>query len=260
MSVINTDEMLLQSFDDPIDICEKLEDYFDGKTAHDIYQYLKLHGMYIPYRNGIETVKALQKKQVWQIVSDEEKKLRKIWRGPNIPIFIFLADGNNRKIRKEFNGKSGIAFKDKLFLFLSKTNTETEIKALLTHEYHHVCRVSAYAKKEKDYVLLDSIIMEGLAEQAVYERYGKKYMASWTTYYTENELSEMWRKLVRPNCQLPTLHPKHNTLLYGLQFYPNMLGYCVGYYLVKKYQEERKLTSKQLLTINADEFAKKLKS
>ncbi|WP_369010262.1 DUF2268 domain-containing putative Zn-dependent protease [Oceanobacillus alkalisoli] len=54
-----------------------------------------------------------------------------------MPIFIFPSDRSNTEI----NGKSGLSFHDKLFLFISGETSLTEIKALLTHEYYHVCRL-----------------------------------------------------------------------------------------------------------------------
>lgn len=95
---------------------------------------------------------------------------------------------------RDQNGKSGLAFKDKLFLFLSDQNSDNEIRALLVHEYNHVCRLAKNGKQEENYVLLDSIILEGLAENAVRELVGEEYLAKWTSYYTEGQLNQMWKK------------------------------------------------------------------
>lgn len=249
MSVIRTDQWLLDSYHNPIDICEKLKGYFTKASASEIYEHLKMHGMYRPIRQGMEQVHALQKNKVWEIVQKDDLALQKTWGGPDIPIFIFPTDVTNRKIQRDFNGKSGLAFKDKLFLFFTDQNTEKEIRAVLTHEYNHVCRLVKFQKSEEQYVLLDTIILEGLAENAVRERFGTDYMASWTSYYTDEELEKMWTLLLRPNKNTKKTDRKHMELLYGLRRpYPKMLGYCVGYYLVKKYMEEKKISSKELFT------------
>lgn len=256
MSVIRTDKWLIELYNNPIKICEKMKKYFDDALASEIYQYLIQHGMYRPYHNGIEQVKKLLKNEVWEIVQDENQRLQKLWDGPAIPVFIFPSDKNNIKIKRDFNGKSGLAFKDKLFLFISGDNVEKEIRALFTHEYNHVCRLSKMSKKENEYNLLDTIIIEGLAENAVCERYGKEFLAKWTSYYSNKELEKIWNNLILPNKHILKSDRKHEDILYGLRFYPVMAGYCVGYNLVKKFADDNKLASKDLLHINAKTIAR----
>lgn len=110
---------------------------------------------------------------------------------------------SNPKIMRDQNGKSGLAFKDKLFLFLSDQNSDNEIRALFVHEYNHVCRLAKNDKQEENYILLDSIILEGLAENAVRELVGEEYLAKWTSYYTEGQLNQMWKKIIYPNSNIP---------------------------------------------------------
>lgn len=255
MDVIRTDKWLYDSYDKPIEICEKLSDHFNGAHPSEIYNYLTIYGMYQPFEKGNKVVEKLQKNKVWEVVQKESKLLQKVWEGPSIPIFIFPSDQTNEKIKKEFNGKSGLAYKDKLFLFISADNTEKEIQAVFTHEYNHVCRLAKAPKNEEEYVLLDTIILEGLAEHAVNERIGKEFLAAWTSYYSEEQLKTMWNKIVLPNKDVPIGDRKHQNLLYGLRFYPKMLGYCVGYYLIDKYIEATNKTVKELLSIKTEHLA-----
>ncbi|KKE77999.1 Zn-dependent protease [Bacilli bacterium] len=256
MSVIRTDKWLLDLYDKPIELCKKLVKHFDDVYADEIYNHLIFHGMYRhPLKNGKELIQKLQDNKVWELVETEKQQLRKLWGGPDIPIFIFPSDPNNRKMKRDQNGKSGLAFQDKLFLFISKDNVEKEIRALFTHEYNHVCRLSRYSKKEKDYVLLDSIILEGLAENAVLDRFGEKYVANWTTYYSEDRLEELWKELILPNKDILKIERKHQDILYGFRRYPKMIGYCVGFYLVKKYLKTNGKTTKQLLEIKPEAIA-----
>ncbi|MFD2046504.1 DUF2268 domain-containing protein [Ornithinibacillus salinisoli] len=258
MSIIATDQWLLESYETPLELCKKLEQYFEDAAAVDIYPYLTNNGMYRhphPFDGGKELVEEYRSKQIWKIIKQDERKLRHLWKGPDIPIIILPADTTNRKLSEDYNGKSGLAFHDKLFLFVSPTNTEKDIKSLFTHEYNHICRLSQYKKKEKDYRLLDSIILEGLAENAVQERFGNQYTAAWTSYYTDDELERMWERIILPHKNLSKLHPNHTVLLYGQNFHPKMIGYCVGYYLVTKYVSEKGLSSKDLLEIPSEEIA-----
>lgn len=256
MTVINTDKWLHESLDNPIEMCERLEKNFIGVSSNEIYQHLVMHGMYQqPLDDGKELIKELQEKDTWETVQKAESRLRKKWGGPNIPIFIFPADSKNRNLSRNFNGKSGLAFADKIFLFVSPHNSESEIHALFTHEYNHTCRLTKYEKDEDDYVLLDTIILEGLAEAAVLEQLGDEYTAKWTTYYSDDELKRIWQRLILPASRLPKHHHRHQKILYGKYFYPKMAGYAVGYYLVNKYMEKNDLKSKELLVISSEEIA-----
>ncbi len=255
MGVIRTDKWLIDSYHKPIKICEKIRMHFNDASAADIYDYLISHGMYHPIRNGDIVVDKLQKNKVWKIVQDENLQLQKAWDGPNIPIFIFPSAANNRILNQDFNGKSGLAFKDKLFLFIADTNTEMEIRALLTHEYNHVCRLSKYKKNEEDYVLLDTIILEGIAENAVRERFGDRLLARWTSYYSNDKIKHMWSNVIFPNRNISKSDREHQNILYGLRSHPKMLGYCVGFYLVKKYMEATNKSCKDLLNIETNTIA-----
>lgn len=257
MSVVSTDKWLDKLYWQPLEICERLQANFESNvTAEEIYMYLCLHGMCRkPMRKMQQQLEKWKRENIWGFVHKEEQKLKKLWNGPDIPIFIFPADTNNIRIMRDQNGKSGVAFKDKLFLFLPEYNNENEIRALLTHEYNHVCRLANTQNDENEYVLLDSIIMEGLAENAVQELVGRKYVAKWTTYYSDTQLEHMWKKIIHPNRHIPIAHQKHQDFLYGHRMLPKMIGYCVGYYLVRKYVERNKVTSKELLRTKTDIIA-----
>lgn len=254
LSVIRTDKWLVEAYDRPLEICGNLSGLFNGADASMIYDYLLLHGMYTPFTNGEKRIKRLQEKDVWGMVQQEAQFLRDMWEGPDIPIFIFPSDHTNEIIMKEFNGRSGLAFKDKLFLFLSEENEEEEIKSLLTHEYNHVCRLYHYPLQEDSYTLLDTIILEGLAEHAVRERYGEDYLAAWTSLYPDEKVREMWETCFEPNRTILKSDRKHHQLLYGSSLGHKMAGYAVGYYLVKAYMERHRFTTKELLSTESVQF------
>lgn len=255
MSVIRTDKWLEKSYDTPELIFKKLSPYFDHLYPKDIANILIQNGMYQkPELEWEDLLKTLQHNKIWEIVKREEHYLKQAWGGPNLPIFIFPSNSYNRKITEHYNGRTGLAFKDKLFLFISTKTTKEEVKALFTHEYHHACRLLQYHKNDKDYSLLDVIVLEGLAENAVYERFGREPLAPWTTYYSDSELEDLWYELILPNKDLPKTSRKAIHLLYGKSYYPNMIGYCVGYYLVKQYIRKNGRLSGELIRIPSEEF------
>lgn len=251
--MIATDKWLLKDHH-PLRICKKLISYFDNASEREIYQYLLHHGMYNQSQDTIQVIKALIKKNSWGLIEKDYEHLKREWSGPEIPIFIFPANTTNIELIRSFNGKSGLAFHDKLFLFLSERNEETEMKSLLTHEYNHVCRLQKY-KRTEEYNLLDSIILEGLAESAVKERFGDLQTASWTKLYSQKQLINMWQKFIKPNIELKKSTKQHNDLLYGIKvFYPKMCGYSVGYYIVQKTIKLTALKSKDLLSFPTDKI------
>ncbi|MDY0396170.1 DUF2268 domain-containing putative Zn-dependent protease [Virgibacillus halophilus] len=150
MGIMQTDEWLLDSYDDPISLCKRLKPYFQDSSPQDIHYYLTSNGMYHrPASENKDMVDKMHHQHVWKIVDEQRKHLQKLWEGPDVPIFIFPADPQNRMIQRDFHGKAGITFPDKIFLFVSDYNEKEDIQALFTHEYNHVCRMKLFFKKTK---------------------------------------------------------------------------------------------------------------
>ncbi|WP_194841564.1 DUF2268 domain-containing protein [Sporosarcina obsidiansis] len=249
MTIIQTDQWLLECYERPIELCKKLTSYFKDASAGQIYQHLTSHGLYsYPTLSTVQIVSEFRRIDVWKMVQKEIQLLQKEWHGPKIPIFILPAQST----------KSGLAFHDKLFIFITADCTASEIKAVVTHEYHHVCRLSRIRKNESDYTLLDVIIMEGLAEHAVRERLGHELVAEWTKWYTPSQLDEFWKTLFYPNRQLPKSAHTHGHLVYGTAGNPRLGGYAVGYHLIHRYMKASGLATAGLLGISAEQIMKEM--
>ncbi|MDY0406092.1 DUF2268 domain-containing protein [Virgibacillus sp. 179-BFC.A HS] len=256
MPILQTDDWLRKSYNDPIKLCENFLPYFTNSTPQEIHYHLSMSGMYRrPSTSNEKIVDSLHAIHAWDVIEKEKERLQSLWDGPDVPIFILPVDDQNRLMLRKFHGKSGITYADKVFLFISKENSKEGLRALFTHEYNHACRMQRFKKNEANYRLLDSVIMEGLAEHAVEEQVGKDFTADWTSYYSEKQLQQFWKRWIEPNRDLPKFKREHNDLLFGARFYPSMLGYCVGYYLVKKYAQAKQLSAKKLLCIPSREIA-----
>lgn len=253
MGVIATDTWLLAHYDEPEEICKKLKDYISLPPRY-MYRYLVAHGMYRPVRDGREDIEKLQKQNVWGNIEKEFQQLRQWLGGPDIPVLIFPSDVYNRRIQQEYDGKSGLAFRQCLFLFILPHNPIEELKAVLTHEYHHICRVRTVQKREEAYTLLDTMILEGLAEAAVAERYSEAYHAPWTQYYTKQEAIRFWCRYIKNRINVYRGTTEHERVLNGWAIYPDMLGYAVGFHLVQDCISHTQLTTKQLLAMDAKEI------
>lgn len=255
MTVIKTNEWLEESTDH-FKICGRLKPYFHKSSTREISGYLHSFGMYKGEETGRLLFADLKKNKVWDIVRADEALLKKEWSGPDVPVFILPADAANRKMRDEFGGKSGLAFHDKLFLFLSD-NSKKDIQTILTHEYHHVCRLAKDPKKERDYTLMDAVILEGMAENAVRVRMGEEYEGSWTKRYSKDQVQSFYEKILKPNLELKSDSRKFTQIMFGTGFYPKMLGYAAGYQIVKDYMEKTKINMTDLFFVSSDEIVNK---
>jgi uncharacterized protein YjaZ len=257
--VIRTDDWLGNDFH-PREICELLLEHFDGeKDSYKIYDYLQRFGMYKHNRKSKKTFENLKSGMIWEKTRKIYEKYRKKWNGPDIPVFIFPLDETNARLMREGKGKSGVSFKDKLFLFLTSLDDEKDLEALFVHEYHHVCRMNNHKKNPVDYTLLDSIILEGLAEYAVAQNCGDEYTSDWTRRYSSEELAVYWKDYLSEKLFLKRNDEMHDHILFGLGNHPKLIGYAMGYEIVKQYKQCENFTEKASFHLPAEKFTKLLK-
>lgn len=254
MGIIQTHQWLKEDFFKPIRICKKLSPYFNNQNEYEIYGHLVRFGMFKPSRATWNRFEHLIENEVWAKVEKLFNHYRQKWSAPDIPVFLFPIDEVTRFLKKRDMSKSGISFQDKMFLFLSRFEDEKEMEALFIHEYHHVCRLNKLNKDLKDYTLLDSIIMEGLAEFAVFKNCGRKYVADWCNLYTEPQLKSFWEKYINAGLTSKKTEKYHDDLLYGNGRYPKLLGYAIGFYIVSKFYQKHSYSTKQSFSIPAQTF------
>lgn len=270
MGVVDTFNWLEEHFDDPIKICnqvlewknhsghseqQKTQQRKDPENPRHFYHYLQDFGMYKPSGLTRSFFRDLKQNQVWSSVGKLFDYYKQKWHGPDVPVFIFPFTGKQGLIlRSTIKNKSGLSFHDKLFLFLTPKLTKKEIEALFVHEYHHVCRMNCIDKNIKDYTLLDSIILEGLAETAVEAECGTDYVAPWCTRYSNEQIHVFWKKYVTDNLTVNKGHRLHDRILFGERGLPGMLGYAAGYMVVKQYYDNRLISIVDTFKIQAEEF------
>ncbi len=247
MSLMNTIDWLKKTHQQ-VEICEKLVPYFYKMDKKEIASYLNSFGMYKHSKPNInQWIEQMTKRDIVGHVRTLEKKYQHKWNGPDVAIFVFPNDQTNRKIEGEYRGRSGLAFHDKLFLFLSKDVHIDDIESLFLHEYHHVCRLAAVKKSEESFTIVDTMMMEGLAENAVREMVGEEAVSNWTKLYSPEQCERFYKKIILPHKEMTRDHSKFPQMMYGTGFYPNMLGYSVGYHIVKAIMDETGQKTKHLL-------------
>ncbi|WP_026675393.1 DUF2268 domain-containing protein [Alkalihalobacterium bogoriense] len=223
----------------------------------ELHQYLLGQGLFHPDVDIVNTIEKFEEKRVWEIVERQFRYLKKKWHGPDVHIFIFPVEERNEMIMKHLGKKMGIGFTEKIILFLSATTTKKEIEALVTHEYHHVCRLRFEKNDESELTLLDSLLIEGLAEKAVEEELGKEMNAIWTSIYTDDVLVYWWDYLFKARLTVKG-RKNHNPYLFGHRGlgWPQWIGYALGYAIVDECAKRDEKNSKELLGMSAKEIIK----
>lgn len=250
MGIMETDNWLREERTNPVAICDRFKHLFSDEDPEEIYRFLQNHGMYTKAMRLDSVLEKMTEEKIWKRATIILKKLQKGWSGPDIPVYIFPLRSSGI-LSRTLESKSGLAFADKLFLFINPDISELELKALFIHEYHHVCRLKKYKKSESEYTLLDSMVMEGLAEHTVNHYLGEKGLAQWTSLYKDNELEKLWKRYIKENTSIQRDSRLHDKLLIGRAPYPKMLGYSIGYYLVRKAEP---LEIKHTFSIDSKKF------
>ncbi|MEH7117411.1 DUF2268 domain-containing protein [Neobacillus vireti] len=254
MGIIKTDEWLEKDFDNPLKISERLLPYFKGQTKREIYRELMNFGMYQPSRLSRDNLLKMETQQSWDKIGKIFSKYKRSWNGPDVPIFLFPIAPSGGFFRREEKGKAGVSFPDKLFLFLSNFDNPKDIEALFVHEYHHVCRMSLLDKRIEDYTLLDSLIIEGLAEYTVLKCCGREYLAAWCSMYTEKEILKFWDRYLKNQLGLKKSQREHDELLYGGGRVPKLLGYAAGFYLIDNYYKKNPYSTKLSFSTSSESY------
>jgi len=235
LGVIRTDQWLDEDFEHPEKLCQKAEPEQVG--GEQFYRYLQTFGMYTPSRYTKANYTKLKDRKVWELIERWYQKYRKLWSGPESNIYIFPIQMKNPLFSGQSIQKSGVSFPNKIYLFLAPVDDIKEWEALFVHEYHHVTRMHYLNKDLMDYTLLDSLVFEGLAEHAVLEYCGEKYLAQSTKQYADRQLLRYWKSHFKDNLSRKKKESIHDQLLYGKSLLPNMIGYALGFKLIEDFKK-----------------------
>lgn len=259
MGIIATDEWLRKEFDQPRRLCDRLTPYFKKQNGNEVYRELSLFGMYKPSMLSWHTFNQMLDDQTWSKANKIYQLYKAKWEGPEIPVFLFPIDQSGGLFRRAERTKSGVSFPDKMFLFLSPEVDTKELEALFIHEYHHVCRLNKLKGNIQEYTLLDSIIIEGLAEYAVLKNCGKDYLADWCTMYSENQIEQIWERFLKDHLSVKKKEKLHDDLLYGNGRFPKLAGYAAGFSVVDDYFQKHPYSTKKSFALSASKLMNETK-
>lgn len=209
---------------------DPLTKWFEGDIVEQLHPFLVEQGLFLASEQDLADLEDLASRPIWETVQSQFLQLKKLWGGPDLPIYLLPV---NKGI-KDPSKKAGISFPFALFLFVGTHLSDQEIQSLVVHEYHHAVRLMHTNETEESITLLESMLMEGLAERAVLEYVGREQLAPWTSLY-DDQFEKKWiKKWITPNLDRKS-RSAHRKYLYGdarLKI-PPLLGYYVGYQLAK---------------------------
>ena len=239
-------------------LCAPIVKSFPEINPEELQYELLNYGLFDPYkwRDVGKQVEKLEKQRIWQIVEQEYRFLKTLWNGPEISIYIYPLNTVHQSKSEQAPTKNGVAYRSTLFMFLSEGLRVEEIKALLAHEYSHICRLKHLGLESKKIPLKDSLIIEGFGEFAVKDLYGEKWQAPWTDLYSLNEATQIWTKHFIPHLNLLGTE-NHHIFLYGKARspFPKWIGYHIGYQIVDSFQKKHgPFHNSKLYRMSADEL------
>ncbi|WP_085507461.1 DUF2268 domain-containing protein [Thalassobacillus devorans] len=210
-----------------------------GLSARELQSILLKHGLFEPreWRHVEKASQQMERKGIWDLVRGEYQRLRRKWQGPKTTIYIFPVAQCHLPARRRVIVKSGLSFQRCLFLFLTADVPDIGIKALLAHEYNHICRLARMGFKTDELPLKEVLVMEGLAEYAVKSLYGEEQMSQWVKHHRGEDVRQVWKREFVPALELSG-QENHQPYLYGERRgrLPEWIGYQIGYEIIDSYQ------------------------
>jgi uncharacterized protein YjaZ len=236
--LFDTSSWVLRHHLDKIPLSKAFQQLFDKdktKIKEEWFGFLMSQGM-MPVSAGTKRDWLEWRKNINLIdLKEHMLDLRKEFSGPAIDIFLFPLNQRHTNIMEELDGKNGCTFPNYIIAFWKDSLPGNDQKALLLHEYHHACRIKYQRINETSITLLESMIMEGLAEWEVQTRLGKEYSAPWTKRYSREKVETWWKEIYSKNIGLRG-RQNHADLLYGSRKgIPPLMGYQLGYEIVSNY-------------------------
>jgi len=137
---------------------------------------------------------------------------------------------------------------------VSKKSLLDQLIYIIYHEMHHACRgYAGILPQNKEHILINSIISEGLADHFAIEQYPSKHVLE-TKNYDFLEISKWIKKLGRVMWNKESID---DSWLYGGKGKPKMLGYKIGRYIIQEIKGKNpKLNSINLVTATPEKILK----
>lgn len=192
------------------------------------------------------TLSEVERKEIEKIIRSTVLKCNQVLPVP-AKNYIFVLPYFPAEEDKVFEGVMGFTpYNCVFYIFLEpKSWTPTSLANTVAHELNHAIFFYNHDKDFDDYTLLDSMIMEGLAEN-FRERVLGGESAPWAIALTRDEA---FKTLQSMNGETLTSQDQdlESRILFGDETYPRWTGYSIGYWLIKELLNKEKNTDWQAI-------------
>ncbi|MBU9713264.1 DUF2268 domain-containing protein [Evansella tamaricis] len=262
MGLINSSVWLKRLYEvsaesEPLNVIKfsKLMEHFPDWSKEEWLHYLYTQGMLPISKDTQDIWRKWQSNNPVLGLSKIFQQCKEYLKGPDVDIFLFPINENSHWLMEGMGGKNGITFPNVMFLFFHGEVTQKEKQALMIHEYHHICRLHHHGHTEDSVSLLESIVMEGLAEWEVKKQIGSEYLAPWVKLYSNEFLWKWWERVIQEKITLRG-RKRHTAYMYGGKYgFPKWLGYNIGFRMVESFAEKNdNLNSLELVQMPAEKI------
>lgn len=194
----------------------------------------------------IRNLSTKEKQAIEKSIHETVKKCNEILPLPT-KNFIFVFPWFPLEEEMAFSGSFGFAaYSCVLHLFIAlEAFTPEAIANSIAHEINHTISFYYHFERYGRWSLLDHIINEGLAENFREDVFKNTKPAPWAIALTEKEaLSAL--KSISPLLDSKS-HSTAQKILFGDKHYKRWTGYSIGYWLVKEFKKDQKLSWKEIM-------------
>lgn len=230
VDVVDTMHLFHERLEREQPILNLLQAHFQQVSPQQILYELKRYGL------QVQEVTVPFDPNWWPLLKEWAVDLKNEWDGPDTTIYVLPAQVVN-----------AVCFQHCICLFAKAPMDTNTLRALLTHEYNHSCRLKLFGLPES---VEDYIVLEGLAQWAVRELHGEEPLQAWATALSYEDVLDIWQQ-VDLNSILDVY-----SILFGDEaaFIPSHFGYSLGYRLIEAYVKENSCSMKELLSLPTEVF------
>ena len=158
-----------------------------------------------------------------------------------VKIYIFIFPWFPQKRDKSFKGITGFApYKNVINLYLYSKNFDLKsLQQVIVHEYNHLAFYfyqKFFEKKKVKWRIIDSLVMEGLAQN--FEEEILKTRPIYSKALSQKEAFNLLKKIKDKLYEID--YKFANALFFGNKRFKKWSGYTVGYFIVKNFRNKNK--------------------
>ncbi|MCL5730183.1 MAG: DUF2268 domain-containing protein [Candidatus Pacearchaeota archaeon] len=200
------------------------------------YKEKRLLGDSLAYSNvGGDQGKILyeNKEEIKEIIKSALNKCKNLYDDKR---YVFVFPVSDKFIREKMEGVSGFTVYERTIWIFIDPNKKLDNKAIEGTTIHEMAHTLSKYFGSETYLLGESLIHEGLAENFSESLMHKK--EPWAVAVTKGEAKEILRE-IKDLIKEEDSYKLHGEIFFGTGRYPNWAGYTIGYYLVNDYLNKR---------------------